>query len=110
MPMLTVPQIVSELSETTGISKVDIRHVLDELHNLAVREIQHGHKFKLAGLVQLQPRVKAATKARMGRNPRTGDEVKIKAKPASVVIGMRRLAPLSGAAPKMATLKKVLGE
>jgi nucleoid DNA-binding protein len=108
IPMLTAGQTVDVLSEMTGISKVDIRHVLDELHNLTVEQIGQGHKFRLAGLVQLQPRLKAATKARMGRNPRTGEAVEVSAKPESVVVGMRRLKPLTEAAPKIKTLKAVL--
>lgn len=109
MPMMTAAQVVAEIAETTGIPKTDVRHVLDVYQSLAMDEVAQGHKFKLANLVQLQPRVKAATKKRMGRNPRTGEAVPVPAKPASVVIGMRRLTALKDSAPTMPKLKKVLG-
>jgi hypothetical protein len=44
----------------------------------------------------------------MGRNPRTGEPVQVAAKPESVVVGMRRLKPLTEAAPKIKTLKAIL--
>jgi nucleoid DNA-binding protein len=49
--------------------------------------------FNLPGLLKIYVHHKKATKARMGRNPSTGEEVKIPAKPAQDVIKAR---PLKG--------------
>jgi Bacterial DNA-binding protein len=58
--------------------------VLDELGN--------AEKVRIGGLVQLAVRMKPATKARKGRNPATGEEITISAKPASFDLRARPLA------------------
>ena len=49
----------------------------EELFNLAVKETKGAGKFVIPGLGRA---VKAHRKARMGRNPATGETIKIKAK------------------------------
>ena len=51
--------------------------------------------FKLAGLLKVELKRKPATKARKGRNPFTGAEIMIKAKPARNVVKVRALKKLS---------------
>lgn len=92
LPMMTATQIASSIAENTGVSKTDVRHVLDDLRDLALSEIESCNRFRLVGLVQLEPKVKPARKARMGRNPATGEDVKIAAKPAQAVVKARLLA------------------
>ena len=53
-------------------------------------------------------RLKPATKARQGRNPATGEEITISAKPASVDVRARALAKAKAALPSLAKAKKVL--
>jgi DNA-binding protein HU-beta len=72
---LTKSQILTKLSEATELTKVDVKNVLDELANLAYKEAKKG--FTVPGLGKL---VVVQRKARMGRNPATGETIKIKAK------------------------------
>lgn len=76
---LTKAQLVAHLAETAGISKKDVLGVLDELTALAYKEAKKEKGFTLPGLGKL---VRVQRKARMGRNPKTGEPIKIKARTA----------------------------
>jgi DNA-binding protein HU-beta len=76
--------VVSYLAEKLGVEKKTTARFFDELFKLAVREAKGGAgKFVIPGLGRV---VKAHRKARMGRNPQTGEALKIKAK---TVVRMR---------------------
>jgi len=71
-------KIVAHVADKCGTSKKTIAGVFDELFKLAVKECKSGAgKFVIPGLGRA---VKAHRKARMGRNPQTGEPIKIKAK------------------------------
>jgi DNA-binding protein HU-beta len=71
-------KIVAHLAEKCGSSKRSAAQFFEELFKLAVRECKSGAgKFVIPGLGRA---VKAHRKARMGRNPQTGQPIKIKAK------------------------------
>jgi len=72
---LTKSQILDHLSKKTEFTKKDLAMVLEELANLAYKESKNG--FTLPGLGKL---VLVNRKARMGRNPQTGEPIKIPAK------------------------------
>lgn len=72
---LTKSQILSTLAETTGFSKKDVTLLVESLVNLAYKEAKKG--FTIPGLGKL---VLVDRKARMGRNPATGEAIKIPAK------------------------------
>ena len=75
---LSKTKIVSHLADKLGTSKKAIVTFFDELHKLAVKEAKGGAgKFVIPGIGRV---VKAHRKARMGRNPQTGETIKIKAK------------------------------
>lgn len=76
---LTKAQLVAHLAESAGISKKDVLAVLDELTTLAYKEAKKEKGFTLPGLGKL---VRVQRKARMGRNPKTGEPIKIKARTA----------------------------
>jgi len=60
------------------VSKKQIANFFEELFNLAVKECKGGAgKFVIPNIGRA---VKAHRKARMGRNPATGEPIKIKAK------------------------------
>lgn len=59
------------------VSKKQVASFFDELFNLAVKEAKGSGKFVIPGIGRA---VKAHRKARMGRNPATGEAIKIKAK------------------------------
>src|ERR1700688_2107200 len=75
---LSKTKIVSHLAEKLGTSKKAIVTFFDELHKLAVKEAKGGAgKFVIPGIGRI---VKAHRKARMGRNPQTGEAIKNRAK------------------------------
>lgn len=74
---MTKSQLIALLSETTEISKKDVGRLFDELANMAYKEVKKVGEFTVPGFGKM---VKANRKARMGRNPATGEEIKIPAK------------------------------
>ncbi len=72
---LTQSQIVAKLSETLQLPKKQVKSFLDTLAQLAYKEAKNG--FTMPGLGKL---VLVQRKARMGRNPATGEQIKIPAK------------------------------
>ena len=73
--MMTKSQVMGHLSQKTGLSKKQVVELFDETLNLASKEAKNG--FVLPGFGKL---VVANRKARMGRNPQTGEPIKIPAK------------------------------
>jgi len=76
MAKMTQTQILAKMSEKTGISKKQVKDFLTSLTDLAYSEAKKG-EFAFPGLGKL---VKQKRKARIGRNPATGEEIKIPAK------------------------------
>jgi len=74
---MTQTAIVRELAETSGISNKVSKQFLESLAALAVRETKKNGVFILPGIGRL---VRAERKARTGRNPATGEAIKIPAK------------------------------
>ena len=74
---MTKNQILAALSEKTEMSKKEVGEFFDTLTALAYDEVRTNGEFVLPGFGKL---VKAHRKARMGRNPATGEEIHIKAK------------------------------
>ena len=70
-------KIVAHLAEKMEMPKKAVVQFFDELFKLAVKEAKGTGKFVIPGLGRA---VKAHRKARMGRNPATGEAIKIKAK------------------------------
>ena len=75
--MMTKSQVVAHLAEKAGIPKKTAAAVLAELVTVAAKEAKSGGQFVVPGLGKA---VKANRKARTGRNPRTGEAIKIPAK------------------------------
>ena len=72
---MTKSQIADHLAGKAGITKKTAVQLLDDFAALAYREANHA--FVVPGIGQL---VLANRKARMGRNPQTGEPIKIPAK------------------------------
>lgn len=75
--MMTKSQLAAHLAEKFGMSKKAANEVLDEIASVAVTQTKKAGAFTLPGIGKL---VKAHRKARKGRNPATGAEIKIPAK------------------------------
>jgi DNA-binding protein HU-beta len=72
---LTKSQITTALAEKVGLTKKQSAEFLDELAALAYKNAKNG--FTVPGLGKI---VLVNRKARMGRNPATGETIKIAAK------------------------------
>ena len=74
---MTQTQIVNHLAEKSEVNKKVVKGILDELAALAVAQTKKNDKFVVPGIGRL---VKSKRKAREGRNPATGEKIKIPAK------------------------------
>lgn len=72
---MTKSQLTGHLAETAAITKKQAAAVLDELASQAVKQAKNG--FTIPGIGKL---VLVQRKARMGRNPQTGEPIQIKAR------------------------------
>lgn len=74
---MTKAQLVTALAEKTELSKKEVQNFMDTLADMAYSEVKKSGEFMLPGFGKL---VKAKRKAREGRNPATGETIKIPAK------------------------------
>lgn len=70
-------QLVEHVAAGAGLKKADAKTLLDNLASLAAKEVKRSGQFVFPGIGKL---VLAKRKARIGRNPRTGEQIKIPAK------------------------------
>jgi len=75
-PTVPLSKVAAELAEKTGMTKKDASGALDDFVGLVVKHLKKGNKVRITGLGILQVRNRPA---RMGRNPATGEAIKIKA-------------------------------
>jgi DNA-binding protein HU-beta len=73
--MMTKATTIGHLAQKTELSRRQVGELIDALVTLATKEAKNG--FVLPGFGKL---VLANRKARMGRNPQTGEPIKIPAK------------------------------
>lgn len=74
---MTQSEVAAQLADKIGITKKQAKVALDEITALVVRELKREGSLRLAGLGIFRKR---RTKARMGRNPATGAQIKIPAR------------------------------
>ena len=92
----TKTQTLTDIADTTGLTRKDVASVVEALSNVIERHIKKRGcgKFTMPGLFKIQTTRKPATKARKGINPFTGEETMFKAKPASIQVKVRPLKKL----------------
>ncbi len=98
---MTKTGILNEIAEATSLTRKQVDAVLEELESLIKRHINKRGvgEFTLPGLLKVRAVKRPATKKRMGRNPATGAEIMIGAKPASIrvrVAALKRLKEMVG--------------
>lgn len=76
-PTVTLKQVAAELADRHGMSKKDVSALLDGMVENFVGQLQGGNRVRIPGLGILEVR---QMKARMGRNPQTGEQIHIPAK------------------------------
>ena len=77
MAGMTKTELVRHIAEKHQINNKTAAAFLEHLADLAIKETKKSGVFVLPGLGRL---VKSNRKARMGRNPQTGEAIKIPAK------------------------------
>jgi len=73
---VTLKHLAASLAETHEVPKKQAETILNDLVDLLVKHLKKGERIRMSGLGILQVRKRAA---RMGRNPATGEPIKIKA-------------------------------
>ena len=106
---LTQTQFADEIADRADVTRADVKRILTALEEVVLEQLGEAEKVKIGTLVQLEVRMRPATKARPGRNPATGEEITISAKPASVAVKARPLAKAKAAAPSVQKAKRKLG-
>ena len=77
MAKMTKSEILNALAEKTELSRVQVSAFFDAMMELAYKEVKSAGEFVVPGIGKL---VKVHRKERMGRNPATGESIKIPAK------------------------------
>lgn len=93
----TKAQIITAIAEATELSKKDVTAVFAALGDMITGHIKKRGSGEFAipeTGVKIRRVVKPARKARMGRNPATGEPMKIAAKKASTVVKVTALKAL----------------
>jgi len=73
---ITLRHMAVALADTHGLNKKQANEIMADLVATITKHLKKGARLRLAGLGTLQVRKRAA---RMGRNPATGEAIKIKA-------------------------------
>ncbi|MGB8327891.1 MAG: HU family DNA-binding protein [Steroidobacteraceae bacterium] len=79
----TKSEILNNIAKDTNLSRKQVNAVFDSLNGVVKKSLRSHGLFTLPGLLKLKVVRKAATKAREGINPFTGQKMMFKAKPAS---------------------------
>lgn len=92
----TKSAILNHIAEETGLARKDVSAVFDSLNGLIEKNLKPRGPgmFSVPGLLKIKVVKKPATKARLGRNPATGEEIMIKAKPARKMVKVLALKGL----------------
>ena len=75
-PTVTLKHLAANVAEGHELSKKQSEAILGNMVELIVKHLKRGDRIRIGGLGILQVRKRAA---RMGRNPATGEPIKIKA-------------------------------
>ncbi len=76
---MTKDELVAKVADSTGIKKVDLQKALDVIIATIIETIKTGDKVNITGLGIFKLKDK---KARMARNPKTGESISVPAKKA----------------------------
>jgi len=87
------------LAEQSGLGKKEVKSVVEAIVAIMrVHLLKNGPgQFMLPGVFKMTATTKSATKAKKGRNPFTGEEMMIKAKPARRAVKVRVLKKFKNA-------------
>lgn len=89
-------EVIQLIAEKTQLNRKEVNAVFDCLTEIIQAHLHPKSigEFRLHGLVKLERRERAASPARKGNNPFTGEEMLFKAKPAKKVVKFKALKKL----------------
>lgn len=89
--------LVKQIALGTELKASKVKEVFEALSAIIAADLSKKGvgEFNFNGLMKLKTVNKPATKSRKGRNPFTGEDITIKAKPASRKVRVRALRPLN---------------
>ena len=73
---MTKAEIITKIAEDAGITKSAADAALNSFINSVIKTVKKGNKFSIVGFGTFS---RTLRKARTGRNPQTGEAIKIKA-------------------------------
>ena len=107
-PLVTQTALLDQLAGKLGVTRAEAKRTLGAVEEVVLDNLRQARRVKIGNTVQLEVRVKPATKARKGRNPATGAEITIAAKPASVDVRARVLKAAKEAVPSIQKARKAI--
>jgi DNA-binding protein HU-beta len=96
-PIVTLKHLAEWAGYNHGVSKKQATDMLAGFVTDIGRALKKGSKIRIPNLGILQVRIRPARPARKGRNPATGEEIRIKASKASKKVAFRVAKPLKEA-------------
>jgi len=92
----TKSELLNAIALQANLDKKPVKLVLEALENIIFAHLKKGSvgKFTLPKLLKMTVKSVAAKPERMGRNPATGENIMLKAKPASKKIKINALRAL----------------
>src|ERR1700684_2127006 len=94
MPKLTKSELIDAISESSAVSKNDVKSVIESMAVVGYKELNESGEFVIPGFVKMSVVNKPATEAHSGINPFTKEPMEFAAKPASKTV---RASPLKAA-------------
>ncbi len=85
---MTKADIVNQIAESTGLTKTDTAAVVEQFLRSVISALQQGDHIEIRGFGTFKVVTRAS---RTGRNPKTGDVVKIPERPVPVFKPSREL-------------------
>jgi len=81
----TSTSLIDYIAEKNGLVRKEVKQILEDLFEVVGVGVMRGERVALGRIGKMFVRVRPARAAHMGRNPLTGQEIKIAAKPATKV-------------------------
>jgi nucleoid DNA-binding protein len=82
---LTSASMIGYLAEKSGLARKDVKQVMEDLYEIVGTGVMRGERVALGKIGKMFIRMRPARAARIGRNPLTGQDIAIPAKPATKV-------------------------
>jgi len=86
MPKMSKSQLIDAISESSGVTKNDVKAVIENMATVGYKELNESGEFVIPGFVKMPVVNKPATEARSGFHPFTKEPMEFAAKPASKAV------------------------